>query len=101
MDKELISLQCKVQELTNHVAVLLKIIDQISKNANDGSEIEMSFHHSNHDAIDDQQILIRFKPTTPDQGSKDVTRLRNLLHYSNTKLWDKLMGGQPFFCKRS
>ncbi len=53
----------------------------------------MSFHRSNHDAIDDQQILIRFKPTAPDQGLKDVTRLRNLLHYSNTKLWDKLTGG--------
>ena len=52
MDKELISLQRKVQELTNHVAVLQKN-DQISKNANDGSEIEMSFHRSNHDAIDD------------------------------------------------
>ncbi len=36
--------------------------DQISKNANDGSEIETSFHRSNHDAIDDQQILIHFKP---------------------------------------
>jgi hypothetical protein len=46
MDKELISLQRKVQELTNHVAVLRKKFDQISKNANDGSEI-------NHDAIDD------------------------------------------------
>jgi hypothetical protein len=53
MDKELISLQCKVQEITNHVAVLPKIIDQISKNANDGSEIEMSLHCSKHDAIDD------------------------------------------------
>ncbi len=52
MDKELIWLQRKVQELTNHVAVLPKK-DQISKNANDGSEIEMSFHRSNHDAIDD------------------------------------------------
>jgi hypothetical protein len=31
--------------------------------------------------------------TAPDQGWKDVTRLRNLLHYSNTKLWDKLTGG--------
>jgi hypothetical protein len=66
MDKELISLQCKVQELTNHVAVLPKKIDQISKNANDGSEIEMSFHCSSHDTIDDQQILICFKPTAPD-----------------------------------
>jgi hypothetical protein len=53
MDKELISLQRKVQEITNHVAVLPTQIDQISKNANDGSEIEMSFHHSNYDAIDD------------------------------------------------
>jgi hypothetical protein len=53
MDKELISLQCKVQELTNHAEVLPKKIDQISYNANDGSEIEMSFHRSNHDAIDD------------------------------------------------
>ncbi len=57
MDKDLISLQHKVQELTNHVAVLLKKIDQISKNANDGSEIEMSFYCSNHSTIDDQQIL--------------------------------------------
>ena len=93
MDNELISLQCKVQELTNHGAVLPKTNDQISKNANDGSEIKMSFHRSNHDAIDDQQILIRFKPTAPDQGLKDVTRLRNLLHYSNTKLWDELIEG--------
>jgi hypothetical protein len=53
MDKELILLQRKVQELTNHVAVLPKEIDQISNNANDGSEIKMSFHCSNHDAIDD------------------------------------------------
>ncbi len=32
---------------------------------------------------------------------KDVTRLRNLLHYSNTKLWDKLTGGgdSRFFAK--
>ena len=52
-DKELISLHCKVQELTNHVAVLQKKIEQISKNAGDGSEIKMSFHHSIHDAIDD------------------------------------------------
>jgi hypothetical protein len=52
-DKELISLHRKVQELTNHVVVLPKRIEQISKNANDGSEIEMSFHHSIHDAIDD------------------------------------------------
>jgi hypothetical protein len=52
-DKELISLHCKVQELTNHVAVLPKKIEQISKNAKDGSEIEMSFHHNIHDAIDD------------------------------------------------
>jgi hypothetical protein len=61
----------------------------------------MSFHCSNHDAIDDQQILICFKPTAPDQGLKDVTRLHNLLHYSNTKLWDKLTGGgdSPFFAK--
>jgi hypothetical protein len=81
MDKELISMQCKVQELTNHVAVLPKKLNQISNDANGGSEIEMSFHHSIHDAIDDQQILIRFKPTAPDQGLKDVTRLRNLLHY--------------------
>jgi hypothetical protein len=75
--------------------------DQISKNANDGSEIEMSFHHSNHDAIDDQQILIHFKLTAPVQGLKDVTRLQNLLHYSNTKLWDKLTGGGDscFFAK--
>ncbi len=75
IDKELFSLQCKVQELTNHVAVLPKIIDQISKNANDGSEIEMSFHRSNHNPTDDQQILICFKPTAPDQGLKDVTDL--------------------------
>ncbi len=93
MDKELISLQCKVQELTNHVAVLPKTNDQISMNANDGSEIEMSFYCSNHDAIDERQILICFKPTAPDQGLKDVTRLRNLLHYLNTKLRDKLTGG--------
>jgi hypothetical protein len=91
MDKESISLQRKVQELTNHVVVLQK--DQTSENANDGSEIEMSFHRSNHDAINDRQMLICFKPTAPDQGLKDVTRLRNLLHYSNTKLWDKLTGG--------
>ncbi len=52
-DKELISLHCKVQELTNHVAVLPKKIEQINKNAGDGSEIEMSFHHSIHDALDD------------------------------------------------
>ncbi len=82
----MISLHRRVQELTNHVAVLQKKIEQISKNADDGSEIEMSFHHSIHDAIDDQQILIHFKPTAPDQGLKDVTRLRNLLHYSNTKM---------------
>jgi hypothetical protein len=37
MDKELILLQCKAQELINHVAVLQKKIDQISKNTNDGS----------------------------------------------------------------
>jgi hypothetical protein len=61
----------------------------------------MSFHHSIHDAIDDQQILIHFKLTAPDQGSKDVTRLRNLSHYSNTKLWAKLTGGgdSHFFAK--
>ncbi len=53
----------------------------------------MSFHHSIHDTIDDRQILIHFKPTAPDQGLKDVTRLRNLLHYSNRKLWDKLTEG--------
>ncbi len=53
----------------------------------------MSFHHSNHDAIDDRQILICFKPTAPDQGLKDVTRLPNLLHYTNKKLWHKLTGG--------
>jgi hypothetical protein len=93
MDKEWFSLQRKVQELTNHVAVLPKKFDQISKNANDGSEIEKSFHRSNHDAIDDQQILICFKTTAPDQGLKDVTRFHKLLHYSNTKLWDKLTGG--------
>jgi hypothetical protein len=92
MDKELVSLQSKVQELANHVAVL-PIFYQISKNANDGSEIEMSFCCSNHGAIDDQQILICFKLTAPDQGLKDVTRLHNLLHNSNTKLWDKLTGG--------
>jgi hypothetical protein len=85
-DEELISLHCKVQELTNHVAVLPKKIEQIGMNASDGSEIEMSFHHSIYDTIDYQQILIHFKPTAPDQGFKDVTRLRNLLHYSNTKL---------------
>jgi hypothetical protein len=30
-----------------------------------------------------------------------VTRLRNLLHYSNTKMWDKLTGGgdSRFFAK--
>ncbi len=89
-DQELISLHCIVQELTNHVAVLQKIVEQISKNAGDGSQIEMSFHHSIHDVIDDQQTLIHFKPTAPDHGIKDVTRLRNLLHYSNTKMWDKL-----------
>ncbi len=44
-DKELNSLHCKVQELTNHVAVLPKIFEQINKNAGDGSEIEMPFHH--------------------------------------------------------
>jgi hypothetical protein len=80
-DEELIPLYRKVQDLTNHVGVLPKQIEQISKNAGDGSEIEMSFHHSIHDAIDDQQILIHFKPTAPDQGLKDVTRLRNILHY--------------------
>jgi hypothetical protein len=53
----------------------------------------MSFHGSNHDSIDDQQILIHFKPIALDQGLKDVTRLRNLLHYSNTTLWDKLTRG--------
>jgi hypothetical protein len=53
MDKELISLQRKVQELTIHVVVLPKIIDKISKNINDGSVIKMSFHCSNHDTIDD------------------------------------------------
>jgi hypothetical protein len=52
-DEEMISLHCKVQELTNHVAVLPKKNEQISKNAGDGSEIEMSSHHSIHDAIDD------------------------------------------------
>ncbi len=92
-DEELISLHRKVQELTNHVAVPPKKIEQISKNAGDGSEIEMSFHHSINDAIDYPQILTHFKPTAPDQGLKDVTRLQNLLHYSNTKLWDKLTGG--------
>jgi hypothetical protein len=61
----------------------------------------MSFHYNIHDAIDEQQILIHFKPTAPDQGLKDATRLRNLLHYSNTKLWDKLTGGGDscFFAK--
>ncbi len=94
-------MHCKVQELTNHVAVLPKKIEQISKNAGDGGEIEMSSHHSIHDAIDDQQILIHFKPTAPDQEWTDVTRLRNLLHYSNTKLGDKLAGGgdSHFFAK--
>ncbi len=102
-DVELISLHRRVQELTNHVAVVQKKIEQISKNAGDGSEIEMSFHHSIHEATDDWQILIHFKPTAPDQGLKDVTRLWNLLHYSNTKMWDKLTGGghSCFFCKRS
>ncbi len=52
-DKELISLHRRVQELTNHVADLQTKNEQISKNAGDGSEIEMSFHHSIHDAIDD------------------------------------------------
>ncbi len=100
-DEELIALHCRVQELTNHVAALQKKIEQISKNAGDGSEIDMSFHHSIHDAIDDQQILIHFKLTAPDQGLKDVSRLRNLLHYSNTKMWDKLTGGgdSRFFAK--
>jgi hypothetical protein len=92
-DKELISLHRRVQELTTHVAVLQKQIEQISKNTGDCSEIEMSFHHSIHDAIDDQQILIHFKPTAPDQGLKDVTRLENLLYYSNTIMWDKLTEG--------
>jgi hypothetical protein len=43
----------------------------------------------------------RVKPTAPDQGLKDVTRLRNLLHYSNTIVWDKLTGGGTvvFFAK--
>ncbi len=50
--KELISLHCKVHDLTNQVVVLEKYIEQISKNAGDGREIEMSFHHSIHDAID-------------------------------------------------
>ncbi len=36
-DKELISLHHKVQELTNHVAVLPNFFLQISKNAGDGS----------------------------------------------------------------
>jgi hypothetical protein len=58
-------------------------VDQISKNANDGSEIEMSFHPSKNDAIDDQQVFVCFKSTSPDQGLKDMTRLHNLLHYSN------------------
>ncbi len=42
-----------------------------------------------------------FTPTAPDQGLKDVTRLQNLLHYSNTKNWDKLTGGgdSHFFAK--
>jgi hypothetical protein len=61
----------------------------------------MSFHHSIHDAIDDHQILIHFKPTAQNQGLKDVTRLRNFLHYSNIKLWDELTGGgdSHFFAK--
>ncbi len=102
-EREFISLHCKVQELTNHVAVLPNRIEQISKNAGDGSKIEMSFHHSIHDIIDDRQILIHFKLTAPDQGLKDVTRLWNLLHYSNKKLWDKLAGGgdSRLFAKRS
>ncbi len=97
----MISLHSKIQELTNHVAVLQNKIEQISKNAGDGSEIEMSFHHSIHDAIDDHHLLIHFKLTAPDQGLKDVTRLRNLLHISNTKMWDKLTGGGDscFFAK--
>jgi hypothetical protein len=45
-DEELISLHRRVQELTNHVAVLQKKIEQISKNAGDSCDIEMSFHHS-------------------------------------------------------
>jgi hypothetical protein len=61
----------------------------------------MSFHRSNHDAIDDRQILIRFNLTAPDQGLKDVTRLRNLIHYSITKLLDKLTGGgDSCFCAK-
>ncbi len=61
----------------------------------------MIFHHSNRNTIDDQHILIHFKPTAPDQGLKNVTRFHNLLHYSNTKLWDKLAGGgdSHFFAK--
>ncbi len=51
-DKELISLHHRLQELTNHVAVLQKKIEQISKNDGDGSEVEMSFHHIIQDAID-------------------------------------------------
>jgi hypothetical protein len=40
MNKELNSLQLKVQELTNHIVVLPKKKDQISKNTNDGSELK-------------------------------------------------------------
>jgi hypothetical protein len=65
--------------------------------------VRLKYHsyHSIHDTIDDRPILLHFKPTAPDQGLKDVTRLRNLLHYSNTKLWDKLTGGgdSHFFAK--
>jgi hypothetical protein len=52
-DEESISLHCKVKEPTNHVAVLQKKIEQISKNAGDCNEIEMSFNHSIHDTIYD------------------------------------------------
>jgi hypothetical protein len=93
MDKELNSLQRKVQELTNHVAVLPKKMIRSVRTP------MMVVRLKCHSIL--VQILIRFKPTAPDQGLKDVTRLRNLLHYSNTKLWDKLTGGEDscFYAK--
>jgi hypothetical protein len=99
LDKELNSLKRKVAELTNHITVPRKKDDH--SNANDYSDIEISFQHTDHDTTDDWQLLIHVKPTGPDQGLKDVTRLCNLVYYSNTTLWNKLTGGgdSHFFAK--
>lgn len=86
MADDLMKLQNKIDSLAMHLT------NELDRTRIDDKAFKVSSDIDDH-VTNDQPILIHVRPSAPDQGLKDESKLRRVLNYSDTRLWHKLTGG--------